>query len=171
MLQQYPCSILKTMETIVREIPVIFVQRSGPPLWGQMIFWNQLCSVPSKHLSDASRCPCMRHIDFTGNMCAQVWALQSRPEARGWSTLMLDMDNLVNLLHTSMKSSHTGCRLQWPKNETLCGTYYVEEFSRAARYYWLVAISTVLKNFTCVSLFLWLLKLCNLFPKVLHEIM
>ena len=42
-----------------------------------------LLSVPSGHLSEESRCPYMEHTDFTGNMCAQVWALQSSPEARG----------------------------------------------------------------------------------------
>lgn len=117
MLQQYPCSVLKTMGTIVREIPVIFVHTSGPPLWGQMAFESHLCSPFPQDTFQ-------RHLDVpvwsTQISWGILWALQSSPETRGWRTLVLAWtwwNNVVNLLHTRMKSSHTADTLQWPNSE------------------------------------------------------
>lgn len=56
--------------------------KRSPALGTDGISKTPLLSVPSGHLSEASRCPYMEHTDFMGNMCAQVWALQPGPEAR-----------------------------------------------------------------------------------------
>ena len=102
-----------------RNCRYICLHKWSPTLRTDGISKTPLLSVSSGHLSEVSQCPYMEHTDFTGNMCAQVWALQSSPESRRWSTLVLAWtwwNNLVNL-HTCTKSSHTAGTLWWPNSE------------------------------------------------------